>query len=115
MASIADWPVRAIADRGALVDAHRVAFDQGELAGKEGVEIGQSGEAATVAFDGHDRRATIEQGTRQAAGAGADFIDASARERAGDGGDPGKQLPVEDEILAERLARLEPVAGDDVT
>ena len=47
-------------------------------------------------------------------GPGPDLVDGLPVERAGDGGDPGEQLAVEDEILAERLARLQPVAGDDV-
>ena len=59
-------------------------------------------------------RLRLEQGAGQAAGAGADLINPLAVQRAGNRGDPREQLPVEDEILAERLARAEPVPGDDV-
>ena len=104
----------AFADRRDFVDLERVFLDQRELAGKVAVELGQCGQAAPVALDRDDLRAGVEQGAGQAAGAGADFVDGGAVERAGEGGDPGEQLPVEDEILAQRLARLQPVAGDDV-
>ena len=50
----------------------------------------------------------------QPARARADLIDGLAIERARNRRDPRQQLPVEDEILAERLACLEPVPGDDV-
>ena len=78
------------------------------------LQLGERRDAAPVALDRDDRRAGIEQRAGQAAGAGADFIDRCAFERPGDRGDPRQQLAVEDEILAERLARAEPVAGDDV-
>jgi hypothetical protein len=50
----------------------------------------------------------------EAAGAGADFEDIGARKLAGNGRDAVEQLFVEQEILAERLGREQPVAGDDL-
>src|SRR5205085_5113083 len=58
--------------------------------------------------------AGAEQGAGEAAGAGADFVDALPREIAGNPGDAVEQLLVEEEILAERLGGGEPVAGDDL-
>ena len=49
--------------------------------------------------------------TRALLDAGASVV---AVERAGNGGDPRQQLPVENEILPQRPGRLQPVAGDDV-
>ena len=43
------------------------------------------------------------------------FVDCFAPERTGNRGDSSEELAVEDEILAQRLAGLEAVAGDDVT
>ena len=70
------------------------------------------GEAAPVALDGDDLGAGAEQGSGQAARAGADLIDALALERARHARDPVEQLLVEDEILAQRLRRAEAVARD---
>ena len=77
-------------------------------------KLGQGGQAAPVALDRDDLGAGVEQRAGQAARAGADFIDGCAVERSRDGGDARQQLAVEDEILAERLGRLQAVAGDDV-
>ena len=58
-------------------------------------------------------RAGSQQRAGQAAGAGADLIDASAPSSVpGIARDPVEQLLVEQEILAERLARAEPVPRD---
>ena len=43
-----------------------------------------------------------------------DLIDGFVFERARNCGDSSEKLSVEDEILAERLAGLKPVASDDV-
>ena len=58
-------------------------------------------------------RSGVEQAPGQTAGSGTDLIDRFALEPPGNCRDPGEQLPVEDEILAERLAGAEPVPGDD--
>ena len=106
--------MRAVAGLGALVDLHRVAADDPQPARKRRLQFGQRRQAAPVALDGDDIGAGIEQRAGQSAGAGADFINGGAVERAGNGGDARQQLAVEDEILPERLGRLQAVAGDDV-
>ncbi len=106
--------MRAVADQAALVDLHRVAFDQLELAGKVGAQFFQRGDAAAVALDRYDSCAGIEQGAGQAAGAGADFVDGVAVADPRNGGDARQQLAIEDEVLAQRLGRRQAVAGDDV-
>ena len=47
---------------------------------------------------------SVEQSAGKSARTGSDFIDALTLQRAGHCGNPCEQLPVEDEILAERLA-----------
>ena len=104
----------AIAGLGALVDRERIGLDRSAAVRESLVQLGQGRKAAAVALDRDHIRAGLEQRARQPAGAGPDLIDGLAVERAGHGRDPGQQLPVEDEVLAERLARLEPVPRDDV-
>jgi len=104
---------RHASNLGALVNLQRVAFDHAQLSGEQCFEFGQRGEAAVITLDRDDLGPGIEQGVGQPAGAGADFIDGLAGEIAGNRGNLGEQLAVEDEVLAERLARGKPVAGDD--
>ncbi len=104
----------AFAGERALVDTKCVAFDDLEPVAERLPELAERGHTAPVALDGDDRRARDEQGARQAPRTGTHFINALALERAGDGGDTGEELSVEDEILAQRLARAEAMTGDDV-
>ena len=78
------------------------------------MKLRQCRETAAIALDCDYAGASLEQRSCQAAGPGADFINCPALEWARDGRDPGEQLTVEDEILPERLARAEPMAGNDV-
>src|SRR5687768_5714585 len=105
----------AVAGLGALVDAHRVAFDDLEALRIFLLELGQGRPTAAIALDRDDVRSGVEQRPSQSAGAWPDLIDSLAVQRSRNGGDPRQQLPVENEILAERLASLETVASDDVT
>ena len=98
----------------ALVDLQRVASTIRSRSPNSLPKLVKRGNAAAVAFDGDDARAGIEQRTGQAAGARADLIDALAVESPGIAAIRREQLPVEDEILPERLARAEAVAGNDL-
>src|SRR4029078_11000114 len=77
-------------------------------------QLRKRGNAATVALDGDDRCAGFEQCAGEAAGAGPHFVDSLAGQCAGNRGDAGEELTVENEVLAERLARAQPVAGNDL-
>ena len=97
-----------------LVDLRGIAFDDLQPAAERVLKLGQRRNAAPVPLDGDDACPRVEQRSRQAAGAGSDLVDTLALEIARDRGDPRKQLAVEDEILAKRLARAEAVPGDDL-
>src|SRR5687768_15568612 len=105
----------AVAGLGALVDPHRVAFDDLEPLRIFLLELGEDREAAAVALDGDDVGPSVEQRPGQPAGTRPDLIDRLSLERPRNRGDPRQQLTVEDEILPERLAGLETVPSDDVT
>jgi hypothetical protein len=105
--------MRARVDKAWLVNLHRVALDEAELARKIGAKLVERWNTAPVALDGDDPCASIEQGARQAARAGADLIDSVALADIGNGGDAGKQVAIENEILAKRLGRRQAVAGND--
>ncbi len=113
------WPelyddMCAVAHHGALVHGQRIGFDQPQPLGMLGFDLGERGEAATVAFDSDHLGAGIEKRAGEAAGAGSDFVDILAIERARDRRNARKQLTIENEILAERLARLKSVPRDDL-
>jgi len=55
-----------------------------------------------------------QQGTRQPAGARANFNRGAMREVAGLARDPSRQVEIEQKMLTQGMARAEPVAGDDV-
>jgi hypothetical protein len=78
-------------------------------------DLGKRGKGALVAFDcDHPPGPRRQERARQAAGAGSDLDDGDAFERAGGAGDPGRQVEIEQEVLAERLAGVEAVARDDL-
>ena len=104
----------AFANACAFVDMERVALDDRKPIAARLPELVERGDAAPVALDGDDQRARIEQGASQASGTGAHFVNMLALERAGDRGDAGEELAVEDEILPERPACAETMPGDDV-
>ena len=106
--------VGALSDEFALVDHKGVAFDDGETRSKFLLQFRQRGNAAPIALDGDDGGSRIEQRTRKPAWARADFIDALALELSWNRCDPGEQLSVEDEVLPQRLARAQPMAGNYV-
>ena len=106
--------MRPVAHFRTLVDAERVAGNYPQAPVMAGLELGQRGQAAPITLDRDDVRARIEQRVGQSARAGADFIDRRPAEWPGNCGDAREQLPVENEILAERLGRLQPVPRDDL-
>ena len=78
-------------------------------------DIGERRERAQVALDrDHLLCALREKRARKAAGAGADLDDGDARKRPRGAGDFAGQVEVEQEVLAERLARVEAVRRDHV-
>ena len=98
-----------------LVDAQRIGLDDLELAGELLLQLGERRDAAPVAFHRDHRSPGIEQRAGQPAGTWADLINTRAVERSGDRRDAREQLPVEDEILPERLARAQAMARDDLS
>ena len=78
------------------------------------LQFGEGRYATPVPLDSHHIRACFQQGARQSARARPDLIDGLAVERARHCRNSGQQLPVEDEVLTESLACLEPVPRDDV-
>jgi hypothetical protein len=71
-------------------------------------------DAARVAFDGDHRGTLRQQGARQSAGARSDLDRGAVGQVAGGARDAGGQVEVEQEVLAERLARGKAVPRDDV-
>ena len=68
--------MRAVADAGRARRSPSHRPRPAELAGKVGAKLVERRDAAPVALDRDDRRAGVEQGAGQSAGAGADLIDA---------------------------------------
>jgi hypothetical protein len=108
-----------LARRGQLggeVDRQRVAFDQAQ-AGRVGVaQVGDGCDRARVDLDGGKMcGVAFEDGAGQAAGAGADFGDVAAAQRPGLADDAADQIGVEQEVLAELVARGQPEPRDYIT
>jgi hypothetical protein len=59
-------------------------------------------------------RAFEQQRTGEPAGSWADLDNCRLIERRGGARDPARQIEIEQEMLAEALARLEPMGGDDL-
>ena len=78
------------------------------------ISVSKRGQAALVALDRDEPCACAQDGTGQAAGAWADLEGGLAIQGAGNGGYPVEQLFVEQEILAQRLAGGEAMAGDHI-
>ena len=75
----------------------------------------QRGNATVVTFNRRDAASAIkQQRPRQATGAWTDFDDIRAFERTGRAGDFGRQVEVEQEILAKRLLWRQPKLVDHI-
>ena len=92
----------------------RVALDHAQAAGIGVREFGERGDAAAVALDRGDARPRRQQRAGEAAGAGADLQHLGVRQVARYGGDAREELTVEEEVLAQRLGRLQAMTRDDV-
>ena len=112
---MADWrPRRAGPPRAARVEAQSVGLDQREAAAARRRRVRQGGDAARVALDrDHAARAGGEERAGQPAGTGPDLEHGAAAQIAGGTGDPGEQLRVEQEMLAQPLVRPQLKALDD--
>ena len=78
-------------------------------------DLGQRRQAARVAFDRDDMLGAFrQQRARQAAGPGPDLDDGRAVERTRRAGDAAGEIEIEEEILAQRLAGVETMRGDDL-
>ena len=98
--------------RGGLVDVERVALDQSKPSVERLPELIQRGKTTAVAFDCGYVCASVEQRASEPARSRPNFINVRVLKRAGDRSDPREELPVEDEVLAKRLVRAEPVSRD---
>lgn len=90
-----------------------IAFDHPQLSWEGFFEFGQRREAAAVHFDCSDERPGAKQRSGKSTWSWADFEHLLALQLAGKLGDSIEQLLIEKEILAQRLGRLQAVAGDD--
>jgi hypothetical protein len=107
--------VRAISGYGPLVHVESIVVNDGEMTAKVSLEFGERRHAPAIPLHCYDVGSRVEQRASKPAGARTDFIDSLSLERSGNRGDPRKKLPIENEVLTESLAGLEPVTGDDVT
>ena len=85
------------------VDFQRVALDDAQFARIGFTEFGQRGDTAPVALDRGHLRPRREQRSRQTTGTWADLQHLGTRKRARHRCDAGEQLPIEQEILPQRL------------
>ena len=97
----------------AVLHFQRIALDNSKLAGERFVEFRQRRQAAAVHLDRRYICARAQQCASQPAGSGANFQHCLSGEIARNCRDAGQQLLVEQEVLAERLAGREAVAGND--
>ena len=93
---------------------HRIAFDDPQSMWMNFAKFGKRRQASPVTLDDSHIRPGIDQRAGQATGAGADFIDRLPFKAARHSGNAVEQLAVEQEVLAERLARGQPVTRDDI-
>ena len=79
---------QAFARHGARIELERISLDHFETAGVMVGDLGESRQAAAVALDGDDLlRARRQDGTGEAARAGADFDDGGFLQRTRRAGD----------------------------
>ncbi len=79
-------------------------------AGRLRGEVGESRQQAIVVLDRHDRCPNTEQRVGERPDAGTDLEDRLAGLDSGEFEDPADDVVVDEEVLAERLARAQPVA-----
>ena len=95
------------------VDLKRVAFDHGQATGVMFRHLGQRGQAAAVLLDRqHMTRAFSQQPTGEAAGPGADLQHVAIGHIPGLPRDLGREVQVQQKVLAEGLARGQFVGVD---
>ena len=95
------------------INRQRIGFEHLEAARIMRRDFGKGRKAAAVLLDGHHLACAIgEQRPGQATGAGADLDHGAGRKISGGAGNARGQVEVEQEILAERLLRVEAVRTD---
>ena len=88
----------------------RIRLDHPQPAGMRRLQLRQRRHRPAVEFHRRHRRGGAgQQGAGQAAGAGADLQHMPAVEVAGQGGDAPAERLIQQEMLAERLPRLQPM------
>src|SRR5206468_9171061 len=90
-----------------------IAFDDLQAIAEILLQLGECRDASPVPFHGGDCCSGVEERSGESAGTRSHLIDLAARQRTGDCSHARKQLPVEDEILSERLACAEAMTRDD--
>ena len=104
--------MRLALEQAGAVDFERIALHHAQLAGKRLAQFGERGDAAVVTLDRRHARAGAEQCPRQPARPRPDLEHFGIGQVAGNACDPRQQLRVEQEVLAQRLARVEAMARD---
>ena len=112
---VGDDARRSAAQERTRIEPNRVGLDDLEALRVTSGDLGESRQAARIALDGdHPFRALSEKRARQAARTRADLDDGDAGERPARPRDARGQVEVEQEVLAERFLRREPVALHDL-
>ena len=106
--------MRAVAGNRAFVDRERVGLQDIQTAAELFLKLGESRDAAWVSLDRDDRRSGVEQRMGQPSRAWTDLVHPLSVERSRNCRNSGEQLPVENEVLTERLAGTEAVPRDDL-
>lgn len=97
------------------VKRERVGLYYPEAAARCGFELFDGGDGARIDLDRDDALAsTGEKRPREAARAGPDLGDVGAGEISGDPDDPGRDVSIEKEVLAETVAGIKAVTSDNV-
>lgn len=97
------------------VQRERVGLDHLEPAARGNFQLSDSGDGARIDLDRDDILARAgEECPGEATWSGPDLDDVGACEVAGDPDDPGRDVPVEKEMLAEAVACIKAMPRDDV-
>jgi len=105
--------VRTGADSRGLVDLQRVGLEDLEPFSELLAKLLERGNAAPVALHRGDRGSGFEQRPSEPTRTRSDLVNPLALKIARYRRDPRQQLPVENEVLTERLGRAEAVTGND--
>src|SRR5258708_1763121 len=105
--------MRILSSDRALIDLECVAFNDLKLVGEFRLKLCKGRDAAAIALNGDDRSARVEKRASQAARPRSNFINALAFKPSWNCCNSGEELPVEDEILTQRLARAQVMATND--